>query len=101
MVQVYYYRSKKLRTLPVEQDVSEQTPLLSGQLRPQETPVRVLALRYTAAVVFIFVTGVVAWWISGADGVEEDQERPELPTRIKWTVQILGWSSAVLYVRPF
>ncbi|KAF8918998.1 PQ loop repeat-domain-containing protein [Mucidula mucida] len=91
LVQVYYYRSKKLRTLP-------QTPLLSGQLRPQETPVRVLALRYTAAVVFIFVTGVVAWWISGADGVEEDQERPELPTRIKWTVQILGWSSAVLYL---
>ncbi|KAF9019024.1 PQ-loop-domain-containing protein [Hymenopellis radicata] len=99
LAQVYYYRWKKLRTLPDEQDVSDQTPLLSGQVRPQETPVRVLALRYTAAVVFIFVTGVVAWWISGANDVEEDQERPELPTTtIKWTVQILGWSSAVLYL---
>lgn len=99
LAQVYYYRWKSTRT---SASAEEQTPLLNGDSRAQEeTPVRVIVLRYTGAIIFVFATGVVAWAISGGEVREEvHKERTELPTRIQWIVQILGWSSALLYVRP-
>ncbi|KAJ7366954.1 PQ loop repeat-domain-containing protein [Mycena albidolilacea] len=95
LVQVYYYRSKRARRSP-----EEETPLLPGNNggnSPDIVSTRVLILRYTAALIFVFTTGVLAWWISRNS--EKTEEPPKQPTAtVDWTVQILGWSSAVLYL---
>ncbi|KAK0464460.1 PQ loop repeat-domain-containing protein [Desarmillaria tabescens] len=102
LCQVYYYRWKDGRPIftsrcDYEGTREETTPLLPGDARIEDAlPMRVLVLRYAGAVVFIFATGILAWWISG--GAEEDEEPRDIPTHIKWTVQILGWTSAVLYL---
>lgn len=52
--------------------------------------------RYTAAVLFVFATGVAAWWIS--DSVENDHgSEPKGPTG-GWKIQLTGWTSALLYL---
>lgn len=109
-MQVYYYRGKAARKASNEglrnSGDSEETPLLNGNTRAQEeTSIRTIILRYAAAVLFICLVGVFAWGISstaGADGGDEAEDSPQdekMSTELKWTVQILGWSSALLYVR--
>ncbi|KAJ7819400.1 PQ loop repeat-domain-containing protein [Mycena olivaceomarginata] len=95
LVQVYYYRWKRARRSP-----EEERPLLPGNNGGNSSNIvstRVLILRYTAALIFVFTTGVLAWWISRNS--EKTEEPPKQPTAtVDWTVQILGWSSAVLYL---
>ncbi|KAJ7016655.1 PQ loop repeat-domain-containing protein [Mycena alexandri] len=95
MVQIYFYRWKRGR-----QGSEEETPLLtrndSGN-SASKVSTRTLVLRYTAALIFVFGVGVLAWRIS------RNTEKPEVPSKhptaaVKWTVQILGWSSAVCYL---
>lgn len=46
---------------------------------------------------FVFATGVIAWWISS--GIEKDDEPSKTPDEAaRWEIQVLGWTSAVLYV---
>jgi hypothetical protein len=97
MIQIYYYRWKRASSF---RGPEEETPLLSGN--NSETPHKVspgvLILRYTGALIFVFSTGVLAWWISR--NAEKTEEPPKHPTAtVGWIVQILGWTSAVLYVR--
>ncbi|KAJ7175935.1 PQ loop repeat-domain-containing protein [Mycena filopes] len=96
MLQIYGYRWKRRGG----QGSEEETPLLPGSnvVDPSnKTSTRTLILKYTAALVFVFSTGILAWWISR--NTEKPETSPKHPTAaVKWTVQILGWSSAVLYL---
>ncbi|KAG6837183.1 hypothetical protein H0H93_013410 [Arthromyces matolae] len=87
--QIFYYRWKQNRGLSVSPD--EQEPLLN---RPTPPPVDniVLLIRYTGGLCFVFLVGLSAWWINGVEGGDEIP----LPKN-GWDVQILGWTSAVLY----
>ncbi|KIY71245.1 PQ-loop-domain-containing protein [Cylindrobasidium torrendii FP15055 ss-10] len=108
LVQVYYYRGKAARKASNEglrNGDSEETPLINGNSRAQEeTPIRTIILRYVGAVLFICFVGIFAWGISstaGSDGGDEAEDSPQdekMSTKLKWTVQILGWSSALLYL---
>lgn len=80
-------------------DNDEHVPLLSGQHPPHAEilPAKTLAIRYISALIFVFGVGVVAWWVS-----HDMQETDGLKTPEKgdgWLTQVLGWSSAALYVR--
>ncbi|KAF7365137.1 PQ-loop-domain-containing protein [Mycena venus] len=91
LIQIYYYKWKQARR------TEEETPLLSGNNTPAIVPTRVLILRYIGALIFVVSTGVLAWWISR--NTEKTEEPPKQPTAaVQWTVQILGWTSAVLYL---
>lgn len=93
--QIYYYRWKRSRVLSYEPD--EQAPLLPGESRSQPVSTRMLLIRYTAALLFVFATGIIAWWISSS--MESKDEHSGSPEKsIGWRIQIVGWSSAVLYV---
>ncbi|GAW05703.1 PQ-loop-domain-containing protein [Lentinula edodes] len=65
LVQVYYYRKKATRSLAFEGVESEETPLLpnsaNNQIKNDMTSVKGLALRYAGALIFVVVTGVLAW----------------------------------------
>ncbi|KAJ6585064.1 PQ loop repeat-domain-containing protein [Mycena capillaripes] len=97
LIQIYYYRWRGARTAPGPE---EETPLLAGnnsQSSQNIVPPGVLVLRYAAALIFVFSTGALAWWVSR--NTEKTEEPPKHPTAtVQWTVQILGWSSAVLYL---
>ncbi|KAJ7863018.1 hypothetical protein B0H14DRAFT_3084551 [Mycena olivaceomarginata] len=73
LVQVYYYRRKAL------------LPGNNGGNSSNIVSTRVLILRYTAALIFVFTTGVVAWWISRNS--EKTEEPPKQPTAtVDWTL---------------
>ncbi|KAJ6477360.1 PQ loop repeat-domain-containing protein [Mycena vitilis] len=94
MIQIYYYRWKKARSI-----AEEETPLLpaNGESAQDIVPPGVLILRYTAALIFVCATGVLAWWINR--NTEKTVEPPKQPSvTVQWTIQILGWTSAVLYL---
>ncbi|KAJ6559111.1 PQ loop repeat-domain-containing protein [Mycena vulgaris] len=99
MFQIYFYRWKRGRSAKPPQ---EETPLLPGNNNATENSQSkastvVLILRYAAALIFVFATGVLAWWISS--NAQKTEEPPKQPTAtVQWTVQILGWTSAVLYL---
>ncbi|KAJ7761596.1 PQ loop repeat-domain-containing protein [Mycena maculata] len=97
MFQIYYYRWKRGRSAGVD----EETPLLTGNTsQNSQTPVSaaVLILRYTGAVLFVFATGILAWWINSK--TEKTEEHPKHPptAAVQWIIQILGWTSAVSYL---
>ncbi|KAJ7259517.1 PQ loop repeat-domain-containing protein [Mycena haematopus] len=94
LIQIYYYRWKRARRGP-----EEETLLSGNNSGPSPTLLSpgVLILRYTAALIFVFATGVLAWWINrNTEKTEEPSQPPS--AAVQWTVQILGWSSAVLYL---
>jgi len=97
MFQIYYYRWKRARSGPAPH---EDTPLLGNNTTEpsqNKVPTVVLVLRYAAALIFVFATGVLAWWIS--NNTDKIEEPPKLPSAtVQWTIQILGWTSAVLYL---
>jgi len=107
--QIYYYRwTNPARPsiqvppeTPSDTEASEQSPLLaadSSQSRhaEKETSVKRAFLEYTAAIMFVFATGVVAWAISEKVNQGEDETRPD--EIFEWKSQVIGWISAVLYL---
>ena len=78
----------------------EASPLLPGGDRSEEPhprrPVWLEALRYAAALLFVFGVGVVAW------GVEKWTRKGTPPSNpgdevAEWRSQVLGWISAALF----
>ncbi|KAJ7459927.1 PQ loop repeat-domain-containing protein [Mycena latifolia] len=95
--QIYLYRWKRARSGRPH----EETPLLHAENNAENSESKVsagvLIVRYTAALFFVVTTGVLAWWISR--NTEKNEEPSKQPVAsIQWTVQILGWTSAVLYL---
>ncbi|KAJ7095805.1 PQ loop repeat-domain-containing protein [Mycena belliarum] len=102
MSQIYFYRRKRVKA---GHPPCEETPLLhaddSAENTESKVPVVVLILRYTGALFCVFATGVLSWWISR--NTEETgsppKQSPQPPSAdMQWTIQILGWTSAVLYL---
>ncbi|KAI1793249.1 PQ-loop-domain-containing protein [Ganoderma leucocontextum] len=110
LAQIYYYRWKRAHrgtpflvtedpTLSVLYD--EASPLLPGGDRSEEPyprrPVWQEALKYVAALLFVFGVGVVAW------GVEKWTRKGTPPSNpedevAEWRSQVLGWISAALFL---
>ena len=79
----------------------EQVPLLPSETQHVNAvvPARLLVIRYFGALAFVFVVGVAAWWVTDheeeSDFINPDQEKKW------WLIQLLGWSSALLFVRAY
>jgi hypothetical protein len=79
----------------------EEVPLLPSE--PQHVdavvPARLLVIRYFGALAFVVLVGVAAWWVTNheeeSDFINPDQEKKW------WLIQLLGWSSALLFVRAY
>jgi hypothetical protein len=98
LFQIYYYRWKRSHPAfhsPNSQD-RETDPLL-GTSDDGVLPLWVLALRYSAALVFVIAVGLMAWWITYNDE-DTDLAQPDLDPKKWWLIQALGWSSALLFV---
>ncbi|KAG9315780.1 hypothetical protein JVU11DRAFT_3429 [Chiua virens] len=101
--QIYYYRWKRRSMgslLRVEEDgPTEQSCLLGdnalvhGSEAHPTSVVRVL-VQYAAAVVFVMVTGVLAYLISEET---EDDGSSDHSLGLDWRVQVIGWLSTALY----
>ncbi|KAF8195449.1 PQ loop repeat-domain-containing protein [Pholiota molesta] len=102
LFQIYYYRYKKRRLeahVARTGELEERAPLLPNEERPEEIiPARVLIIRYLSALAFVVSVGVCAWWVTS--GVKHDNgfvDTTEQGARW-WAIQILGWSSASLFL---
>jgi solute carrier family 66 (lysosomal lysine-arginine transporter), member 1 len=100
LFQIYFYRWTMKVRLPIATDttpnpIGEESPLLQESIREhgdkRHVSAKKLFIRYTAAVCFVVGTGVVAWWMSNG-GEELDVSKPQ-----EWRVQLMGWTSAILY----
>lgn len=100
MFQIYYYRYKKHRLDDGEEQ--ERTALIGNEReRPHEEvlPGKTLVIRYACALAFVVGVGVAAWWITEEDKVDDpDLHNPMEGSKRWWAIQVLGWSSALLFV---
>jgi len=55
-------------------------------------------LKYAAAIIFVFATGVTAWAIN--EFVYQGDEQPKREETLEWRSQVIGWTSAALYCEP-
>ncbi|KAJ4482124.1 PQ loop repeat-domain-containing protein [Lentinula aciculospora] len=95
--QVYYYRWKATKFQASE---GEETPLLTNvnnHTKTELTSTKGLVFRYVGAMLFVMVTGILAWWISSNIELEEKPVQHRSST-MAWAIQILGWTSAVCYL---
>ena len=101
--QIYYYRWKR-RRLEAHSGfgsrMHEQDPLLTSESHHVDdvVPVWLLVVRYFGALAFVVVVGVAAWWIT--DNEKSDFIKPDQGMKW-WIIQLLGWSSALLFVRVY
>ena len=103
LFQIYYYRWKRNPNPAAAStdNEEERAPLLGNQVAEEEiVPVKILVLRYAAALAFVTAVGITAWWIT-KDNEDSDFTRPDPPKKGTkwWIIQALGWSSALLFVR--
>ena len=79
----------------------EQTPLLASENQRVDdvVPAWLLVVRYFCALAFVVVVGVAAWWVTD----NEEKSNFNKPDQEKkwWIIQLLGWSSALLFVRVY
>ena len=102
--QIYYYRWKR-RRLEAHSGFGsstreEQDPLLTSenyQRVDDVVPARLLVIRYFCALAFVIVVGVAAWWVTDND--EKSDFIKPYQKKKWWIIQLLGWSSALLFVR--
>ena len=113
LAQIYYYRWKRARRgapLLVAEDPrmsalygDEASPLLPGDGREGEQEASGArssslwrdALKFAAALAFVFGVGVVAWAVDKHLHRGRPRSKPE--EVVEWRSQILGWISAALF----
>ncbi|KAF9533210.1 PQ loop repeat-domain-containing protein [Crepidotus variabilis] len=99
LFQIFYYRWKRRHraTSALNSDHSERDPLLGDRDTEEGViPIKILVLRYAAALVFIVAVGITAWWITKKNE-DSDFAGHNSDNKKWWLVQSLGWSSAVLF----
>ena len=78
---------------------SEYTPLLaandSASDQPKRPSLAVQFIKYLATVLFVLMTGVVAWAID--QHLHKGQPRTAPVEVVEWRSQLLGWTSAVMF----
>jgi len=103
LCQIYYYRYKRYRLSPSNDgEDQERTALLGSEREPpheEVLPGKILAIRYACGLAFVVVVGVAAWWITEEDNDDDaDLHNPVEGSKKWWAIQVLGWSSALLFV---
>lgn len=102
-IQIYYYRwlnqNAEAPLLSEGSEPGEESSLLdnnSRQYQEKQSPStkRVLA-QYTAAYIFVFAMGIAAWMLNGNASKDDSTSKPA--EGLQWKIQVIGWSSAVLY----
>ncbi|KAL4246632.1 hypothetical protein ABKN59_008136 [Abortiporus biennis] len=107
LAQIYYYRwvnFKRASLTPIVSDVdipsaSEETPLLLGENSKAElkqTSMLNNYIKYIALVSFVLLTGVVAWAVD--EHMRGGQRRTDPEEIVEWRSQLLGWTSAVMFL---
>lgn len=100
LFQIYYYRWKRRRVATLTRSEYQDTdPLLPDNDTDEENiPLRCLILRYLTALAFVVAVGLLAWWIT-QDKEDKNLLHSPISREQWWTIQVLGWSSALLFVR--
>jgi len=100
LFQIYFYRWAKGFDPPLDppNSVEEHSHLLDdhayeGNVGPDRQR---LFTQYAAATIFVFATGVISWWISTQP--QYDNGTPPQPEVSEWKIQVIGWTSAALYL---
>jgi len=106
LFQVYYYRWKHQRTIqhaqpspvviPTEETHLLNDPLVSHGIERSNPSITRIFLQYLAAVAFVAGTGVAAYFIS--DWLHDDSPSSLQSISLDWQTQLIGWTSAVLYL---
>jgi solute carrier family 66 (lysosomal lysine-arginine transporter), member 1 len=80
---------------------NEQDPLLTSENHRVDNvvPAWLLVVRYFGALAFVVVVGVAAWWVTDNEE-KSDFIKPDEGMKW-WIIQLLGWSSALLFVRVY
>ena len=101
LLQVYYYRHRRSTTHPSDQ-LTESSPLLTPAPAPHPQPRPLLPprLEYPLLLLLVCLAGLGAWYLSNSP---DDVSIPEKPGKggevmLEWRSQVLGWTSAVLYL---
>ncbi|KAH7099587.1 PQ-loop-domain-containing protein [Auriculariales sp. MPI-PUGE-AT-0066] len=108
LVQIYYYRATHpvhivRGTIPnvvLSNDAGETAPLLSpsmpvpGLTKPDEVSTSRRVLMYTLAIAFVTGTGIAAYHFAPYE--DDDGKKDEVVFELR--SQILGWTSALLYL---
>jgi len=102
LFQIYFYREKRRRSdLHIASSDNVTTPLLDGHAHegnvdPDRRRLYRLFAQYAGAVCFVFATGIISWWISIRPA--GTPQKPSGPEVSELTIQLIGWTSAVLYL---
>ncbi|KDR82764.1 hypothetical protein GALMADRAFT_275861 [Galerina marginata CBS 339.88] len=102
LFQIYYYRWKRNRVSIHNSDDSdrhgENSPLLEdeGSRHEETVSAKVIVIRYIAALLFVVAVGITAWWIT-KDEETDLVDHPSVGQKW-WYIQVLGWSSASLFL---
>ncbi|KAF8158357.1 PQ loop repeat-domain-containing protein [Crassisporium funariophilum] len=102
LCQICYYRWKRgcqLTAPTTDNEDSERSALLNAENRNMNNyiPAETLIIRYACALAFVVVVGVAAWWITN-DQDKSDFVKPAQEGNKWWYIQVLGWSSALLFL---
>lgn len=109
--QIYYYRyfysAHPITLTPnvvLSTENGEEAPLLvrspsaTSETREKKSKFGSAALRYILAFIFVIATGIVAWLVTRdmkGDGNSSGDRQKDV---IEWRSQVIGWTSAVLYL---
>ena len=99
LIQVYYYR--RIRQHRTASEATDTTPLIAlSSATPQPKPLLPPSLEYPLLMIFILLSGVVAWYLSDSPDENSVPEKPGKggDVELEWRSQVLGWMSAVLYL---
>jgi len=81
--------------------VTEESHLLDrnahdGNVDPNRRRMYRLFAQYAGSLLFVFATTIISWWISTRPaGIPQKPSEPEVS---ELTIQLIGWTSAVLYL---
>jgi len=101
LIQIHYYRWKHGHPLfkaRLAEDHERTLLLPEGEQDENKHPsTKSLAVRYTAALLFVVIVGTSTWWIAGDDD-QQGTPKPHVPAKDWWKSQILGWLGAILFI---
>lgn len=111
LFQIYFYRWARTKhvepkLITPEHDTEETSllvaPLVNNTDKTDCQRLLKIFAQYSAAILFVFASGVISWWIStrsqAEDGVPQSPSEPEIS---EWKIQLIGWASAILYCKSY
>jgi len=103
LLQIYFYRWDKKRRLSPD-GVIEDSPLLERHRHEDNANnsrrrIYTLFAQYSGALILVCASGVISWWISTRPDFEGGTpQQPAEPKASELTIQLFGWTSAILYL---